>query len=481
MKKALFFLVAVVSTICLLSAKAYAGEVDVLINKLVEKGVLSPSEAQIVMDDTKLRVSKDLAEQKSYSVPDWTQRIKWGGDVRFRTQGDWGEKARPQTTTGASNAANMLQEQEWRNRMRGRFWMEAKVNDFTYAGVRFAGGGTKANSTNDTMQKYWDKAYAMFDQYFIRFEAPKEMIRDYGKYFNDIKLWAGRFPIPFNYSEMVWDSDINPTGVAVQYVSPDIKTGILPSVNLYSNSGMFWLDENANTNTDPILWALQGGVRTDEFGPLASTVDVSTAVYNFANMQNKAYTGSQYTAPAGTNSRWTTQDMGVGYENLGKYRFGYDVFDFLVTIDNRKIFDYEFPHGFYGDFIHNFGCLDTTLNDGFLLGGYIGKKKIKEPGDWKVRAEWRYIERDAIPDFMPDSDFYGFGRFDSTVGGNLDAGNNGLPMEGGTNGKGINLAFEYQLFKNTSLNIEYYWMKPIKSWDVRDPWNELQMDVVTKF
>ena len=63
----------------------------------------------------------------------------------------------------------------------------------------------------------------------------------------------------------------------------------------------------------------------------------------------------------------------------------------------------------------------------------------------------------------------------------LNAGNNGLPVEGGTNGKGINLALEYQLFKNTALNLEYYWMEPIESWDKTDPWNELQMDVITKF
>ena len=491
MNKCIAVAIAVVG-IFMLAAEipAQAGEVDVLINKLVEKGVLSPSEAQIVMDDTKLRVSKDLAEQKSYSVPDWTQRIKWGGDVRFRTQGDWGEKGRPQganiatpgTSGTASNADNILHDQEWRNRMRGRFWMEAKVNDFTYAGVRFAGGGTKANSTNDTMQKYWDKAYAMFDQYFIRFEAPKEMVRDYGQYFSDVKLWAGRFPIPFQYSEMVWDSDINPTGVAIQYVSPDIKTGVLPSVNLYSNGGMFWLDENAQSNTDPILWALQGGARTDEFGPLASTVDLSTAIYNFANMQGKSYTGSQYTSPAGTNTRYVTTDFSPAVAGLlGKYRYEYNVFDVLVSIDNRKVFDFEFPHGFYADYINNLSCHVDGLSNGVLIGGYIGKKKIKEPGDWKARAEWRYIERDAIPDFMPDSDFYGFGRYDNTTGYSLDAGNNGLPMEGGTNGKGINMAFEYQLFKNTSLNLEYYWMKPIKSWDSRDPWNELQMDVVTKF
>jgi hypothetical protein len=56
-----------------------------------------------------------------------------------------------------------------------------------------------------------------------------------------------------------------------------------------------------------------------------------------------------------------------------------------------------------------------------------------------------------------------------------------MPREGGTNGKGINLAAEYQLFKNTTLNIEYYWMEPIKTWQNTKPWNELQFDVVTKF
>jgi hypothetical protein len=479
MKRALLFLIAVASTVCLLSANAYAGEVDVLINKLVEKGVLSPSEAQIVMDDTKLRVSKDLAEQKSYAVPDWTQRIKWGGDVRFRTQGDWGDKRK------TNSNADIIKNQEWANKMRGRFWMEGKVNDFTYAGVRFAGGAAKANSTNDTMTKFWDKASVMFDQYFIRFEAPREAVRDYGKYFNDIKVWAGRFPIPFNYSEMVWDSDINPQGVAMQYVSPDIKTGVLPSFNLYSNGGMFWLNEDANTNTDPMLWVLQGGAKTDEFGPLASTVDLSTAIYNFANMQNKFYTGGQYAgstaASDGTNTRWTRGDT-KNADLWGKWRYEYNVLDILISIDNRKVFDYEFPHGFYADYINNVSCSNNSLSNGVLIGGYIGKKKIKEPGDWKARAEWRYIERDAIPDFMPDSDFYGFGTYSGAgLAAPLNMGNNGLPLGGGTNGKGINLALEYQLFKNTALNLEYYCMEPIRVWNTRKLYNELQMDVITKF
>jgi len=135
------------------------------------------------------------------------------------------------------------------------------------------------------------------------------------------------------------------------------------------------------------------------------------------------------------------------------------------------------PHGLYADYIHN-GAAATKYNSGYLLGGYLGKKKIKNQGDWKARAEARYIERDAIPDFMPDSDFYGFGTYVAT---NQPPNINGIPAAGGTNGKGINLAMEYQLFKNTSLNIEYYWMVPIVSWDKLDPWNELQIDIITKF
>lgn len=478
MKKILTLFMLISSIICLSGSIAHAGEVDVLINKLVEKGVLSPSEAQIVMDDTKLRVSKDLAEQQAYSVPDWTQRIKWGGDVRFRTQGDWGKN---NTRTLGSNDG--IENQRIRNRIRGRFYMDAKVNDFTYASVRFAGGATNVRSTNDTTDDYWSKKYAMFDWYYIRFEAPAAIHRDFGQYFNDVKLWAGKFPIPFEYSELVWDSDTNPSGVALQYVSPDLgNKGMIPLFNIYSNTAMLWLNENQSYTNDPILWGWQAGIKTDQFGPLASILNLSSAIYNFASIQGRSPTGSALTNTRTLNSDGVGANGNTAAALLDQgYRFGFCVFDLLASIDNQKIFDYDFPHGFYGDFIHNMECKDPTLNKGFMLGGYIGKKKIKDPGDWKARAEMRYIERDSIPDFMPDSDFYGFGTYTSTVNGALGAGNNGFPVEGGTNGKGINLAFEYQLFKNTALNFEYYWMKPIKSDDRTAPWNELQIDVVTKF
>lgn len=445
----------------------FAGEVDILVNKLVDKGVLTPAEAQIILDDTRLQVSKELSQGKSLSVPEWSQRIKWGGDVRFRTQGDWGKTRRdPAPATGT-----LIKEQRLRQRVRGRFYMEGKVNDFTYGGVRFAGGDTNPRSTNDTLDSYFSKKPVEFDQYYIRFDAPSELVRDYGRYFSDIKLWAGKFNIPFSYSELVWDGDINPGGMALQYVSPDINTGVLPSMNAYSNLGMFWLAEAANINTDPLLFGGQVGLKTDAFGPLDTKVDISVAWYDFENLMHKTPT-----VTANTNTR-TWQGDGSAAANQGRLRYEYNVFDLLINVDNSKIMDFEFPHGFYGDFIYN---PSAVLNKGALVGAYVGKKRLKNPLDWKFRTEWRYIERDAIPDFMPDSDFYGFGTWSSTTNA-IGAGNNGIPAEGGTNGKGINMAFEMQLLKNTTMNLEYYWMKPIASWDKRDPYNLFQCDIITKF
>ena len=160
--------------------QAQAGEMDVLLIKLVEKNVLTPSEAQIIADETKVQVAKDLATGQSISAPEWTQRIKWGGDVRFRTQGDWAK------SNTANSGNNGIENQRLRQRVRGRFYMEGKVNDFTTAAVRIAGGGTSARSTNDTLGAtgtglgYFQKNPVEFDYYYIKFEAPREVVRDYG-------------------------------------------------------------------------------------------------------------------------------------------------------------------------------------------------------------------------------------------------------------------------------------------------------------
>lgn len=476
-------IIGVLAACALLAAPAAdAGqtEVEQLLNLLIKKGVVTEDEARTfkveMAKQQETQAPKDLPKAQSITVPDWTQNVKVSGDVRYRTRGDWGKLAQNQPQTVAPTNASDLRKQRIQESIRGRFAIEGKVNPFTYAGTRFAGGNTNPRSVDDTINGYFNKAFVMFDQYYMRFEAPKELADRYKCYFSDMKLWAGKFTNPFEYTEMVWDTDINPGGLAFQYVSPGFDPGFLPSFKAYSNIGMLWVDEAANFNTDPILWGYQAGVKTEAFGPMGSMVNVATTLYDFANLKGKTPNANS----AGTNSRTWIGDYGygIGSSSLGTYKYEYNVFDLLVSIDNQNLGNIKLPNGVWVDFIYNASVSDPALNKGASIGGYIGKKKLKDPGDWKASAQWRYIERDAIPDFMPDSNFYGFGTYTAT---NVLPNVNGLPAAGGTNGKGTKLMLEYQMAKNTVCNITWYWMEPIKAYDKRDPYDQFLFDVITKF
>ncbi|MDZ7696099.1 MAG: putative porin [Deltaproteobacteria bacterium] len=112
-------------------------EVDVLINKLVEKGVLSPADARQLLDEMQdegarqEQAVKDVAteaaqeaakktvkaEAKNWAkVPKWVDRIKFKGDFRLRYQYEDKTKAGGEKT----------------NRNRGRFrWRFGAVADVT--------------------------------------------------------------------------------------------------------------------------------------------------------------------------------------------------------------------------------------------------------------------------------------------------------------------------------------------------------------
>ena len=447
------------------SAQALESEVDMLINLLIKKNVITAEDASGLRAEIAMKKQEEPAKVKPAAIPEWTEKIKIGGDVRVRTRGDWGKGVN-------------ISKQRWQESIRPRFYLEGKVNEFTYAGGRIV-GGDNSRSADITLNGYFNKANVLFDQYYVRFETPKEWTMKYGKYYSDMKLWAGKFQNPYEVSEMVWDPDITTGGLAFQYVSPDIRTDYLPGLNIYSNLGMFWLDESASFNTDPILWGYQVGVKTAKFGMFDSMINIATTFYDFANLQHKTPNANS----SGTNSRVWRGDMGGAEASasnplLGTYRYEYNVFDLLWRVDNESFFDWQFPHGLYGDFIYNASCPEDNLNKGIQAGAYIGKNKLKDPGDWKAKTEWRYLERDSIPDFLPDSNFYGFGTYTSI---NSPPGTNGIPASGGTNGRGIKAAFEYQLFKNVALNFSYYWMKPIKSYDKRDPYSQFLFDVIVKF
>ena len=76
-----------------------AGEVDILVRKLVEKGILNKDEGDKILQETKQEaakekeqavkevkaaVAKEAKEGKFAMVPDWVRKTKFFGDFRLR-------------------------------------------------------------------------------------------------------------------------------------------------------------------------------------------------------------------------------------------------------------------------------------------------------------------------------------------------------------------------------------------------------------
>jgi hypothetical protein len=71
----------------------------------------------------------------------------------------------------------------------------------------------------------------------------------------DIKLLGGKFKNPiWRPSDLLWDSDINPEGGAIQ-----LKFKMIPNLDVFFMTGIFVIDENSDGG-DPFLVPIQGGV-----------------------------------------------------------------------------------------------------------------------------------------------------------------------------------------------------------------------------
>ena len=107
-----------------------------LLEKLVDKGVLTPIEATIIKDETKQAVAEEVSQGKSYAVPSWTQKLKIKQDLRLRYQ----------TEVRDSDVKH-------RHRARVRYRLGVISNPFKDVEIGFglATGSSDPRSTNQTL------------------------------------------------------------------------------------------------------------------------------------------------------------------------------------------------------------------------------------------------------------------------------------------------------------------------------------------
>ncbi|MFP4086164.1 MAG: putative porin [Desulfobacteraceae bacterium] len=412
----------------------FAAEVDVLINKLVEKGVLSPTEAGQLLNEMKNegvrqeQTVKDLAteaaqeeakktvqvEAKNWAkVPDWVDRITFKGDFRLRYQYEDKKKSDGEKFT----------------RNRGRYrWRFGAVADVTedkkwQVGFGLASGSGDPRSTNQTFQKDFETPDARIDYAYAQYAPVKQ-----------VKAIAGQFKNPlYKTKDLLWDGDVRPQGVAVP-----IEVKANDRFAFFLNPGLFVLDHLKSQETNAWMFALQPGIKVKPGG--GSYVKFAGTWY-----YNQDVKGTHFKYSSGTNTTDADGNLIYDYSSIAfDGEFGFNFSSYIQKLV------------FFGQFIKSDADDDST---GWLAGFKFGRS-IKKLGDWEFKYNYRRLEKDAWLDCLPDSDFHG----------------------GDTNVDGHEVEFKLGLAKHLSLAMDYYHTQKINHEPGEgEPENVFQFDVKFKF
>ncbi|MCM8812702.1 MAG: putative porin [Candidatus Omnitrophica bacterium] len=411
----------------MIAGQAYAGEVDLLVEKLVAKDILTPSEAQILLDETKTQLGKDMAAGRVDSLPSWIQTMQFKGDFRARYQNE-----ETDTTSGSSKSTAKRE----RGRIRFRLGADAMANNEWKVGFGLATGVDDRRSTNATLDNVFSPKTITLDYAYAKYSPLSNLFVTMGKPTQKDMFWA--------VSDLLWDTDINPEGIGIHGDLFNVVSGL----DLFLNFNYLLLDELSG-GAEPTMVMLQPGFSYDV-----------TEMINLKSSINYYLTNSVQGQPYNTLH---SPKHGGGTNTLrgSDFRYDYDCLGFSAELgvnlqkdaEKRELVNYV---SLVADYIQNPDPDDQ--NTGFLYGVKFGDKRISDPGTWQVYALYRELEKDAWLDFLPDSDV----------------------ISGITDVKGYEVIFQYGLAKNVSLGFDYYRSETIKA-STKKEQSLYQVDCVVKF
>jgi polyhydroxyalkanoate synthesis regulator phasin len=399
-----------------------AAEIDILINKLVEKRVITQDEATQLMDEMRkegareneaiktvvAESAKEEAKKNKQSLPKWVENMTLSGDLRFRYQ--------------TEDVDNDGKESRNRWRIRLRPGLDSKVNDQWKVGFGLATGSDDPISTNQTLENEFQSPDIRLDYAYAQYSPTK-----------DIKISAGKLKNPlYTTKDLMWDGDARPDGLAsiLNFKASD-------KIGFFITPAYFMLEEFSAAD-DPAMIVFQPGM-TWKINDNVN-LKIAAAYYDFKNVK-----GSNMSVHSqGTNST----DAG------GLWLYDHDSTSFDANL-GFKIPSFGKYASIFGEYVKSDADTDDT---GWLAGITFGDEKVNELGKWQFIYNYRKIEKDAWVDWLPDSDFYG----------------------GETGTKGSEFEFTFGLSKNVTFGIDYYLSQPIDNLSNKDE-SLLQVDLVIKF
>ncbi|MDF7808643.1 putative porin [Pontiellaceae bacterium B12219] len=363
---------------------------------------VTPEDLSNTTNEDILKRLQALEENRKTSLSSWTSKVRMKGDVRYRFQY---VEAEDEFGADLSTSKNI-------QRLRVRLGAYADVNDFTTAGVGIR-TGNKANSGNVTLGDNFDG----FDlSISLAYFAIAPVDAKYGTAtFGKMKqTW-------FDASNLIWDSDVNPEGIAYAYDGKAGDTGIFGSL------GYFRVQEESLT-TDMNLGQGQLGV----IQPIGKTkLTIGGSFYGYDNSQ-------QFTDPV----------------LPGNYAVDYSIAEAFATLSVKDVG--PIPFKFYGNYVNN--TATGNENTGYCIGIKFGDAK---KGKWQASYNYRDLGLYAAPAYFTDSDF----------------------ADGGTGVKGSSLKAKYNIAKNLACGATFIYSKrtPVRTLKMDQQFNTLMLDLMVSF
>nr|WP_314398676.1 putative porin [Pseudomonas lundensis] len=411
-----------------MSIPASAGVDAKLLEMLKANGSISPgqyAELQTELASEKQAQQEAAAQQvKKSDLSAFEQKVAWAAKTEFK--GDVRVRHENIKIDGESDGKN-----KDRQRIRARLGAYTQINPQVNTGIRIAtGGGDDARSTNQDLDNYFDKKQLWLDQAYIDYHPTAV---------KDLHLIGGKMPQPWvSTGDVIWDSDINPEGVAATYKHNLGNSG----VEMFGSAGYYTLKDNVDGEGvqfrhDLSMYAGQLGTR---FAPIDSLkVTLGGSVYGYKNDDDSKCptTGTKTTPCALAVNGNSTSEFRL-YEGFGQ-----------VDIANLPL-----PLSLYGQYVHN-AATDSDQDDAWLVGF---KSKLDA---FSLDYNYRDVQRNAVVGAFTDSDF----------------------ANGTTGSRGHKVKLGYEIDKNFGVGVTYYLTKADYATTTQKDanTNTLQLDVEAKF
>ncbi len=390
---------------------------DALIDKLVDKGILTTAEAQA------LRTEADQGFKEAYrkeaGLPGFVENLRFSGDFRGRYDGLYPEVA------GFSDRHRL--------RYRLRYGVTAELADQFETGFRLgsgdvagiSSGGGDPISSNQTFGSNAAKKGIFIDLAYAAWQPLKDSDWSAATTF-------GKMQNPFKTPDLMFDADYTPEGIAQTF---GYKFSKQHTIN--AAGAAYVLNELNASSNDP--WLFGGQTRWDAKWSPAWGSSLSLGYFAINNEENLRNT--------------SVPNINVGNERdpvttVPLYGFHTWLLDGGLTYtlpDGIPGHRAAFPIALTGSYQVNTEA--DRADTGWTLGLQLGKSGKR--GLWDVSYRYKYLEANAWYEELTDSDT---GTFYPAA---LSGSGQGAGYRAGTNLKGHFVTVRYSPFDAVTLGLNF--------------------------